>query len=43
VPESFQRLYPIGIDTMHARPITLDDELLLYVEARRLMKMIIDT
>jgi len=25
---------------MHARPITCDDELLLYVEARRLMKLI---
>ena len=34
--ESFQRLYPIRVDTMHARPITPEDELLLYVEARRL-------
>lgn len=39
VRESFQRLYPIRLDTMHARVITQDDELLLYVEARRLMKM----
>lgn len=38
VRESFQRLYPIRLDTMHARPITQDDELLLYVETRRLMK-----
>jgi hypothetical protein len=40
VRESFQRLYPIRLDTMHARVITQDDELLLYVEARRLMKMV---
>jgi hypothetical protein len=38
VRESFQRLHPIRLDTMHARPITLDDELLLYVEVRRLTK-----
>lgn len=36
VRESFQRLYMIRIDTMHARPIGQDDELLLYVEIRRL-------
>lgn len=41
VRETFQRLYPIRVDTMHARPITQDDELLLYVEARRLIKMIL--
>jgi len=29
------------LDTMHARPLTHDDELLLYVEAKRLMKVII--
>jgi hypothetical protein len=40
VRESFQRLYPVRLNTMHARLITQDDELLLYVEARRLMKMI---
>ena len=39
VRESFQRLYPIRLDTMHARPITQDDELLLFVEARRLVKV----
>lgn len=38
VRESFQRLHPIRLDTMHARLITLDDELLLYVEIKRLMK-----
>ncbi|SRR5260370_41844575 len=38
VRESLQRLYPIRICTMHARPITKDDELLLYVEAKRLRK-----
>ena len=41
VRESFQRLYPVRLDTMHARPITQDDELLLYVEARRLMNSIV--
>ena len=41
VRESFQRLYPIRHDTMHARPITFDDELLLYVETRRLMKTVV--
>ena len=40
VRESFQRLYPIRLDTMHARPITQDDELLLYVETKRLMQRI---
>lgn len=37
VRESFQRLYPIRVCTMHARAITQDDELLLFVEARRLI------
>ena len=37
--ESFQRLYPIRLDTMHSRPITQDDKLLLYVETSRLWKM----
>lgn len=41
VRESFQRLYPVRLDTMHARPITQDDELLLYVETKRLAKVII--
>jgi len=38
VRESLQRLYPIRMCTMHARAITQDDELFLYVEARRLVK-----
>jgi len=37
VRESFQRLYPIRLDTAHARLVTQDDELLLYVEAKRLV------
>lgn len=41
VRESFQRLYPVRLDTMHARPITQDDELLLYVETQRLMKVVL--
>lgn len=41
VRESFQRLHPIRLDTMHARPITQDDELLLYIETRRLVKVIV--
>ena len=40
VRESLQRLYPIRLDTMHARPITKDDELFLYVETKRLMQPI---
>lgn len=38
VQESFQRLYPIRICTMHARFITQDDELYLLVETQRLLK-----
>jgi hypothetical protein len=38
VKESFQRLHPLRIGTMHARPITQDDEILLYVEVQRLAK-----
>ena len=38
--ESFQRLYPIRIATMHARAVTQDDELLLVVETRRVLKAI---
>jgi hypothetical protein len=41
VRESFQRLYPVRLDTMHARPIIKDDELMLYVETRRLIRVII--
>lgn len=40
VRESFQRLYPIRIATMHARIVTLDDELFLRVETRRILKAI---
>jgi hypothetical protein len=40
VRETFQRLYPIRLDTMQARLITQDDELFLLVEVRRLMKVI---
>lgn len=40
VRESFQRLHLIRLDTMHARPIGQDDELLLYVEVRRLVRVI---
>ena len=38
VRECFQRLHPIRLDTMHSRAITQDDELLLYVEAKRLIQ-----
>jgi Swt1-like HEPN len=38
VREFFQRLYPIRLDTMHARLIRQDDELLLHVEVMRLVK-----
>ena len=38
--ESFQRLFPVRIATMHARIITQDDELLLQVESRRILKVI---
>ena len=41
VRESLQRLHPIRLDTMHARLITQDDELLLHVEVARLVKMIL--
>jgi hypothetical protein len=37
VRESFQRLYPIRICTMHSRVITLDDKLYLRVELHRLL------
>ena len=40
VCESFQRLFPVRIATMHARLITQDDELLLLVETRRILKVI---
>jgi hypothetical protein len=40
VRESFQRLFPIRIATMHARIVTLDDEMLLHVETRRVLNAI---
>lgn len=40
VRESLQRLYPVRLCTMHARLITQDDELLLFVEVKRLLKAI---
>ena len=40
IRESFQRLYPIRICTMHARLITQDDELYLLVETKRILKAI---
>ena len=40
VQESFQRLYPIRICTMHAQPITQDDKLYLYVETKRILDAI---
>lgn len=40
VRESFQRLNPVRIATMHSRIVTLDDELLLMVETRRVLKAI---
>ena len=41
IRESLQRLYPIRLDTMHARPITQEDELFLVVEVRRVFKVIL--
>tara|TARA_R110002074_G_scaffold234473_1_gene406309 strand:+ start:10270 stop:11514 length:1245 start_codon:yes stop_codon:yes gene_type:complete len=40
VRESFQRLFPVRIATMHSRLITRDDELLLLVETKRVLKVI---
>ncbi|SCU91350.1 conserved hypothetical protein [Cupriavidus necator] len=40
VRESFQRLYPVRISTMHARFLTRDDELLLIVETKRVLKAV---
>ncbi len=40
VRESFQRMFPLRIATMHARLITSDDELLLLVETRRIKRAI---
>jgi Swt1-like HEPN len=38
--ESLQRLYPVRLATMHARLITQDDQLLLYIETKRILKAI---
>ena len=38
IQESFQRLYPIRLCTMHGRVITQEDELFLYVETTRLLR-----
>jgi hypothetical protein len=43
VRESFQRLFPVRIATMHARIVTQDDELLLLVETKRVLKAICAT
>ena len=40
VQESFRRLYPIRLATMHARTITQDDELYLFVETKRILSAI---
>jgi len=42
VQESFIRLFPVRICTMHARFITLEDEFLLRVETRRVTRAISD-
>ncbi|MDO8476206.1 MAG: Swt1 family HEPN domain-containing protein [Candidatus Rokubacteria bacterium] len=41
VRESLQRLYPGRLAASHSRPITQDDELFIYVEIKRLGKVII--
>lgn len=40
VQESLQRLYPVRLCSFHARLLTQDDELLLYVEVKRVLKAI---
>jgi hypothetical protein len=42
VQESFFRLFPVRICTMHARLITLEDEFLLRVETRRVSRAFSD-
>ncbi|MYD50693.1 MAG: hypothetical protein F4W93_04315 [Dehalococcoidia bacterium] len=37
IQESFQRLFPIRLSTMHSRVITQDDELYLFVETKRIL------
>lgn len=43
VRESFQRLLPIRLATMHARIITQDDQLYLLAETTRILKAIADS
>ncbi|MBY5562923.1 hypothetical protein [Rhizobium leguminosarum] len=38
IRESFQRMFPVRIATMHARFITLDDDLLLRAETTRVLR-----
>lgn len=38
VRESFQRLFPVRICTMHARTVTREDELFLVAETTRLLR-----
>ncbi len=40
IQESLLRLYPVRIATMHSRIITQDDEMLLTVETRRILKAV---
>ena len=40
VAESLRRLYPIRLSTMHARLLSLDDELYLRAEVTRVLKAI---
>lgn len=40
VRESFQRLYPIRLNTMHSRIVTIDDKLYLEVEVHRILREI---
>lgn len=40
VRESFQRLHPLRLATMHARLLSQDDEIYLYVEVKRLFRAI---
>jgi len=41
IRESFQRLHPIRLATAHARIITLDDQLLMYVEIKRITRALL--
>lgn len=40
IRESLQRLNPVRIATMHSRIVTMEDELLLMVETKRVLKAI---